>query len=295
MIKKVKGYIKNVYRLMRNPQMLTLPSSLSYYFVLSIVPVISIILIIASNLNVSVNYITSFFQKNFSSEIVRLITPMITKQAISIGFIIHTLVAFYIVSNGADAIIVASNLVFNIENKNYLKRRIKALLLAVALIVLITFLLVFPAFGKQLIDVLISIGSKSAFVKVLETIYPILRFPLSLIVIYFGVKFIYVLAPDSKIKNSHVIKGSIFTTIGWILSTYAFSYYAKNIASYNIYYAGLSSIVVLMIWLYFLAFIFVLGLSMNYQNAEKENELSNTQVLKELEEKIKINKINNQN
>ena len=34
---------------------------------------------------------------------------------------------------------------------------------------------------------------------------------------------------------------------------------------------------------------------MNYQNAEKENELSNTQVLKELEEKVKINKINNQN
>ena len=233
MIKKVKGYIKNVYRLMRNPQMLTLPSSLSYYFVLSIVPVISIILIIASNLNVSVNYITSFFQKNFSSEVVRLITPMITKQAISIGFIIHTLVAFYIVSNGADAIIVASNLVFNIENKNYLKRRIKAFLLAVALIVLITFLLVFPAFGKQLISVFISIGSKNTFVKVLESIYPILRFPLSLIVIYFGVKFIYVLAPDSKIKNSHVIKGSIFTTIGWILSTYAFSYYAKNIASYN--------------------------------------------------------------
>ena len=191
MIKKVKGYIKNVYRLMRNPQMLTLPSSLSYYFVLSIVPVISIILIIASNLNVSVNYITSFFQKNFSSEVVRLITPMITKQAISIGFIIHTLVAFYIVSNGADAIIVASNLVFNIENKNYLKRRIKAFLLAVALIVLITFLLVFPAFGKQLISVFISIGSKNTFVKVLESIYPILRFPLSLIVIYFGVKFIF--------------------------------------------------------------------------------------------------------
>ena len=76
---KVKEYIKNVYNLMRKREMLTLPSSLSYYFVLSIVPVISIILLIATNFNISTNYITNFFQKNFSSELVNFLTPLITK------------------------------------------------------------------------------------------------------------------------------------------------------------------------------------------------------------------------
>ena len=287
---KVKDYIQNVYHLMRKREMLTLPSSLSYYLV------ISLLLLIATNFNISVNYITNFFQKNFSSELVKLITPMITKQTISVGFIIHTLIAFYIVSNGADAIIVASNQVFNLDNKNFFKRRIKSFLLSLALIGLLSFMLIVPVFGKQLISIMISLGVKNNFIRYLEVIYPIFKLPVSLLVIYFGVKFIYVLAPDSKkIKGNYVIKGSIFTTIGWVLSTYAFSYYAKYIASYNLYYAGLSSIVVLMIWLYFLAFIFVLGLSMNYQNAKEEIEKTNAIKLKEIEEKVKINKISSQN
>ncbi len=292
---KVKEYIKNVYNLMRKREMLTLPSSLSYYFVLSIVPIISLILLIATNFNISTNYITNFFQKNFSSELVSFLTPLMTKQNITVGFLVHTLVAFYIVSNGADAIIVASNMVFNTENKNFFKRRIKAFLLTIALVTLLTFMLVVPVFGKQLINIMIKLGTKGNFIKVLGTIYPIVRLPLSLIVIYIGVKFIYCLAPDMKIKSNYAIKGSIFTTVGWVIVTFAFSYYARNIATYNIYYAGLSSIVLLMIWFYFLAFIFVLGLSMNYQNASQENEKSNTAILKELEEKVKINKISNQN
>lgn len=293
MIRRIKEYIKNVYTLMRKPEMLTLPSSLSYYFVLSIVPVVSLLLLIASNLNISVNYITTFFERHFSAELVSFITPMITKQAISIGFIIHTLIAFYIVSNGTNAIIVASNMIFHAKNKPFVKRRIKSFFLAVILIILFTFLLIVPVFGKQLLSLIESLGINSNFLLYLQTIYPILRLPLTLVVIYFGVKLVYVLSPDTKIKSRTVIKGSVFTTICWVLATFAFSYYTKNIASYNIYYAGLSSIVVLMIWFYFLAFIFVLGLSMNYQSREEDIEKTNTIKLKEIEEKVRINKMSN--
>ena len=48
-----------------------------------------------------------------------------------------------------------------------------------------------------------------------------------------------------------------------------------------------------MIWFYFLAFIFVLGLSMNYQSSEEDIEKTNAIKLKEIEEKVRINKINN--
>ena len=156
MIKRNKKYIKNVYTLMRKPEMLTLPSSLSYYFVLSIVPVVSILLLIASNFNISVNYITSFFERNFSKELINFITPMLTKQTISIGFIIHTIVAFYIVSNGTNAIIVASNMIFHAKNKPFVERRIKSFIIALILIILFTFLLIVPVFGKQLLNVILT-------------------------------------------------------------------------------------------------------------------------------------------
>lgn len=102
---------------MMKPEMLTLPSSLAYYFVLSVVPIISILLLIASQFNLSINYITEFLEKNFSAELVKTITPIITNQGLTLGFVIYILMALFIVSNGCDAIIVASNTIFNLKNK----------------------------------------------------------------------------------------------------------------------------------------------------------------------------------
>ena len=82
----------------------------------------------------------------------------------------------------------------------------------------------------------------------------------------------------------------MFTTTLWFIVTMIYSYYIKNIADYNHYYAGLGTIVMLMVWLYILAFIFVIGISLNYRNATEEIERTNTIKLKELEERVKASK-----
>ena len=152
-------------------------------------------------------------------------------------------------------------------------------------------MLIVPVFGQQIIDILKSAGFNNIFIQTLELFYPILNLPLTLFMIYISIKWIYVIAPDEHIKSSYVTKGAIFTTAGWFITTMIYSYYVKNIATYNLYYAGLSSIIMLMIWFYILAFIFVIGLSMNYQIAEEQIEKTNAIKLKEIEEKVKASKI----
>ena len=115
MLGKFKEFSRNVYDIMMKPEMLTLPSSLAYYFVLSIVPIISLLLMIASSFNLSTSFLTEFFENNFSSELVKMITPLVTNQSFSIGFVMYILVAFFLASNGSDAIIVTSNQIFNID------------------------------------------------------------------------------------------------------------------------------------------------------------------------------------
>ena len=291
MFNDIKKYIFRVIELMKKPEMLTLPASLAYYFVLAIVPIISILIIIAANLSLPTDFITNFFQKNFSEELVSFITPIITSQGFSIGYIIYLIIAFFLVSNGSDAIIVTSNTIFNIKNKSFINRRLKACLLTILLFFLLTFMITVSVFGEQLISISISLGLNSAAIKTIELLYPILNVPLSLLIIYMGIKYIYIIAPDEKIKSHYVIKGSLFTTIGWVLTTIGYSYYIKHFAKYNLYYAGLSSLVILMVWFYLLAVIFVIGLSMNYQIAENEIEKTNTIKLKELEEKVKASKL----
>ncbi len=287
MWKKVKDFVINIYNIMNEPEMLTLPSTLAYYFVLAIVPIISFLLLIATSFNLSTTFITQFIEENFSKEVMTAITPMITGYNFNFGFVFYLLMAFFIVSNGSDSIIIASNMVFNIENKNYFKRRIKACVMTVLLFVLFTFMLIVPIFGEQILNLATMVGFNNRIIDALKMLYPVLNLPITIIIMYFSIKLIYVIAPDEKIKSKYVTKGAIFTTSVWVIATLIYSYYIKNIATYNLYYAGLSNIVILMVWFYILAFVFVMGLTFNYQNINENIEKTNNIKLKELEEKVR--------
>ena len=291
-MEKIKDFLKNIFEILRRPEMLTLPSTLAYYFVLSVVPIISILLLIAGSFNLSISFITDFFESNFSSELLEMITPIFSGDTLSFGFIIYILVAFFLASNGSDAIIVASNTVFNIPNRHYIKRRIKAFVITILIFLLFTFMLVVPVFGEQILDIMIKMGVNNSIVEGIKYVYPVLNLPLTLLVTFYFIKVIYIIAPDEKIQGKYVTKGTIFTTFCWFAVTLGYSYYIKHIARYNVYYAGLSTIVALMVWFYILAFIFVIGLSLNYRSVEEQIEKTNSIKLKELEEKVRASKMN---
>ena len=291
MIDKIKDFVKNVLDIMRKPEMLTLPSTLAYYFVLSAVPIISIVLLIATSFNLSASFIIDFIADNFSEDLVNLLTPLFSEQTFSLGFMVYLGVSFFLASNGSDSIIVASNMIFNLENKHYIKRRIKAFGITLIILLIFTFMLIVPLFGEQIIAICISLGVRNSIVDVMKMLYPVLNVPVTLIVMYFAIKLIYVIAPDDKIKSKYVTKGAVFTTTLWFIVTMIYSYYIKNLADYSHYYAGLGTIVMLMVWLYILAFIFVIGISLNYRNATEEIERTNTIKLKELEERVRASKV----
>ena len=71
--------------------------------------------------------------------------------------------------------------------------------------------------------------------------------------------------------------GAIFTTICFIIGTKIYSLYVNNYANYNALYGGLASIVVLMIWIYFLSLVFTIGIALN---CEKDENMSKTGTIK---------------
>jgi len=90
-------------------------------------------------------------------------------------------------------------------------------------------------------------------------------------IMFFNIKLIYILAPDWKIYSRHTTKGALFTTVGWIITTAIYSYYAIHFANYDFFYGGLSSIVVLMVWVYALSYILVIGIAINVNEYKRVN------------------------
>lgn len=272
---KLKQFLKFLMETIKKPEMGILPGQLAFFFVLSIIPLISMLASLAATFNVSNANVLNLLNVVFPPSVVTVFEPLIAGKALTSSMIIFYISAVILASNGTHSMIICSNTIYKFENKDYLSRRIKALLMTFILIILLLFVLLVPAFGDRIMGIIGTFFKGDHAFNTVKLIYHVLKYPLSLFLIYFNIKLLYVIAPDGNIRSYQTTYGSIFTTIGWILATEIYSVYVGVFAKYNIFYGSIANIIVLMVWVYLLAFIFVLGMALNssyYQTEIETNE-----------------------
>lgn len=274
MKKKVKSFFREFIRIIKMPQMKILPGQLAFYFVLAVVPTLSLVSYLASILNIQADSIYNFLANVFSKDLANLLisNDIVSSGSSGIKFLVVLIIAYYIASNGCNSIILTSNTIYGIESKNSIYRRIKALIMTIMLLFLIVFILIVPIFGDKLIYFIGYIDTSKKIVTTLTTVMNYLQSPISWLFIFFIIKLIYTMAPDRKVLGRYVNYGAIFTTICWVIGTYAYSFYINNLAHYNAYYGALANLIVLMLWFYYLAYIFTIGMAFNYHKEEEEKE-----------------------
>lgn len=254
--KKIKRFIKKVYKILCKPEMNVLPGQLAFSLILSLVPIITLIGYGASFFGISMDSLIDIVKNNFDSKIANMIVPIISGDSIDLKLIITFVVMFYFASDGATSIIYSANEIYKVEQTSWLKRKIKAIALTVLIVILFLFILLVPVFGQKIINAIDILNIKS----ILSPILMLLKGPISWIVVFLFIKIIFTISPDKNIESSRINIGALFTTVGWILTTTIYGFYIKNFANYDLFYAGLSNIAVLMLWIYFLSYILVIGL-----------------------------------
>jgi len=265
-------FLDNFYKVIKKPEMRILPGQLAFFFVLAIVPTITLISYGASLLNLSTDIIYNFLSNAFSKELADLLlnSASISKGGFSLTMAI--IFGYYIASNGADSIIITTNAIYEEKRNHFLKRRIKAIIMTFFLVLLFIFMITVPIFGKNIVELLQYVDLNYNFREKVARIIDFLQGPITWFIIYIFIKLIYTLAPNKQVKSKNVGYGAAFTSIGWILATYLFSFYITNYANYQAFYGGLANIVILMLWLYALAYIFTIGIALNYRREEQSSK-----------------------
>ena len=282
----MKDKVKKAYYLISSRELGILPGNLAYSFFLAIIPILTLILYVFTKLNLPSDVINDFLTNTFPTGVVKLLEPIFTSE-LTLDSLITIVFGLFVTASGCNAIILASNTIFNIEDASLLKRYIKSVVLTILLILLFAFVVIVPLFGSTILSVIASFTSFFEVHKgLVNAIYVILQIPVSLIIVFMFIKLVYVIAPDEAIEGKYVNKGALFTTFGWLLSTYIYSYYINNIAKYDLVYGNLANIVILLLWFYVLAFIFVVGLQLNKKTVDAGIEKTNTIKLDEIRKKI---------
>ncbi len=274
--KYFKDFFSKVFEIIMKPEMMVLPGQLAFSFILSVVPIVSIISAIGTMFGVNVDTVSELLGRIFTSIQFDVIVPSIFEQQFNLKYLIVIIVLFYTASNGANSIIVASNQIYGIKKDNYFRRRFKAMVMTLLLCVLYIFILLVPLLGNKIISSFDYFNFKS----IIDPILTIIRGPITWFIIYYFVKSIYVIAPDKEVMHSGINLGAVFTTLFWVLATYLYSGWINNFNAYDKYYGSLSNIAILMLWIYWLCYIFVIGLSLNVK--VENNELEKTGIVKEV-------------
>lgn len=280
-MKKIKGELKeffdNFKKVLFRPEMAILPGQLAYFFVLAIVPTITLIGYEAALLNLSTDVIFDFIGSAFSPDIANmLLNTTGMGGGKGVGFFLVVIIGYFIASNGPASIIITSNTIYGEKQEGFFRRRLKALIMTFVLVLLFIFMLVVPVFGNKIIELFKYVNINVTVTSNVESVIKILQGPITWLIMYFFIKILYTMAPNKKIRSKSVGYGAIFTTFSWVVITNIYSYYINNIAHYSTFYGGLANIVILMFWFYLLAYAFTIGMALNYRKEEVELEKTGT-------------------
>ena len=177
-------------------------------------------------------------------------------------------------SNGILAIIRGLNSVFGREEeRNYIIVRLICSFYTIVLLVLIILALGFMVFGNSVLRLFNSkipfLYDVAAYIIDLRSIY---------LPIFFTFAFVYVyrIVPNKHFRFIDYIPGALFTSFGWVISSYGYSLYIDNFASATYIYGSLTTVVFMMLWLYMCMYILFMGAEINihfkahFQKARKK-------------------------
>ena len=280
-MERIKGYLKKLLNILKKPEMAILPSNIAFNIILAIIPLLTIVVLIASYFSISIDLVANLVSNVMPKQVSDIIIDVISGKGFdrSVGF--FNIIAFIVASNGTYAIINTSNTLYKIRKRDWLKDRISSIVLLFIIIILFVFLLIVPIFGENIIDLMKSAKLLSNYADEAIIIFNIIKWPMTLLIIYLNIKLIYTVAPSKNIKSEETTYGAAFTTIGWTIATIIFKIYINYFARYDIIYGNLAAIIIMMVWMYFLSFIFVLGMAINVSRKEEQELIEEQNRLEE--------------
>ena len=250
-------------------------AGIAFYSFLALVPLLGILVMtygFFAQPETVINHMTTMLHI-LPTDVVRLIGQLLmnavqtSQETGGLSIAIALAVAVYAGGNGAGAIMTALNIAYEEEEKRSLARFYTiALAITVATVLLALVGLAATAIVQSL-ERLLPRASGLALVLGKAGLYALLG------LIAAGVAAtLYRYGPSREdARWEWLTPGSVFTAVIWLALTAGFGFYVTRLTDYDAIYGSIAAIVVLLTWLYLLAYVFLFGAELN---AELEHQIA---------------------
>ena len=265
-LKRAKTLSVTVYEELFRTRAFTMAAAMSYYLLLALVPLLIFLSAMLGYLPIP----------NLFDQLLDILAVVVPPQAMQMvqhilrsllaphrgGLLSFGLLSYLWSASGAFAAsIEALNVAYDVEKeRSWWRDRLQALLLTFTTggLILLGLLLIIagPSFGHLLTEL-------SPIPQGFGDLWPALRLIMIFVIFVGAVEIQYYLAPNRKQHFMESLPGALVAVTGIFLSSAGFGYYVAHLANYNKTYGSLGAVIILMLWFYVVALLFIVGAELN--------------------------------
>jgi membrane protein len=253
-LQRVKEASRPILSRLRDHNLPLVSAGVAFYAFLAFVPTLIVVVTVYGLVadTKDVRRQVQSFGSALPHEVVQFIQTQVTRIAkadttgLSITLVAAILVALWSASGGMAALVAGINVARGQQHAlGFVAKRAKALLLTLgAAVLLAVMMFLMTALPSLLADIGLGSGGR--------VVLNILRWPLLAAVMTVGIGTLYRISVDEPAPAHFgiVTTGTITATLAWLLASGLFSVYTASFSQYSKTYGSLSSIVVVLLWLY---------------------------------------------
>lgn len=239
----------------------------AYFFVLSMIPIVLLLMTLVQYTPLTSSDVIAAVQQVFPSTVQNLIKSIVYQAYGQSGSIIPITILIALWSAGKGVLSMSSglNCVYeSTETRNYLYLRFRSSFYTVIFILAIVLSLILSVFGNSISMVL---NEHAPFLSHITEFVIQIRTFLTLVVLTLFWDLVYKFLPNRKNKEKTTMKkqlpGALFTACAWQLISFVFSIYLDIFKGFSSMYGSLTTIILLMLWLYMCMYAILLGGEVN--------------------------------
>lgn len=242
-----------------------------YFTVLSIFPMLMMLLSIIHFLPIETDIllksISAFVPSTFQP-LVRSIISDLDQKTTTTLVSVTAISTLWSSSKGIYGLYQGLNNVYHTtEARGYIMRKGLCLLYTFFFVIVIVLILMLLVFGNQLQILLLHLFP---ILQEFSSIISFLRSLLSVFLLMCFFMVVYQVFPSKKLRFLAQLPGALFTTVCWMGLSFGFSIFIDNFGNFSYMYGSLTTIILLMLWLYLCMNIVLFGGAINFWLEEQQ-------------------------
>ena len=259
MVEMIRGFLKRLNK----DHVGAYAAQSAYFILLSFIPFVLLLVTLVKYTPLTQEIVTTalirMVPEEFSSFIRVIVNEVFGKSAAFVP--VSAIIALWSAGKGVNALSKGLNCIYQVEEtRGYVINRLRSAVYTLFFVVAVAVTLLLLVFGNQ---IQMGIAERFPVIAKVTSVLVGMRTLITLVLLCLVFLMIYKFVPNRRATLKSQIPGAMVSSVAWSLFSLAFSIYIDLTPGTVNMYGSLTTLVLIMLWLYFCMWILLIGAEIN--------------------------------